>query len=149
MKVNRVKEMISSYHVFLGSVIDPRTRFSPLVFLPQLDLYEIAQRGASFSVVQDTFVVAAEHTRSGAWEATYGETRDPWQKLRVQALFRKFKAELKAQLKELKAQQQQQGQQEQLEQVQQQQQQQQWWAKEERLMPSLGQLQARQWQDVC
>ena len=51
-----------------------------------IDLYEVAQRGTPFSVLRDSFVVAAEHKRSSDWETTFGTGRDPAQKLRVQAL---------------------------------------------------------------
>eukprot|EP00850_Spirogloea_muscicola_P021316 SM000244S08551 [mRNA] locus=s244:58262:65729:- [translate_table: standard] len=57
-------------------------------------LYECAVKGMQFVVLREHFFVAAPHAKSSAWDRTFGQSKDPFQKLRIQGLYRHFKAAL-------------------------------------------------------
>eukprot|EP00850_Spirogloea_muscicola_P020195 SM000209S06374 [mRNA] locus=s209:144545:151960:+ [translate_table: standard] len=57
-------------------------------------LYECAVKGMQFVVLREHFLVAAPHAKSSAWDRTFGQSKDPFQKLRIQGLYRRFKAAL-------------------------------------------------------
>ena len=50
--------------------------------------------GFKFQVLPDGFLISMQHPHSEAWNKTFGKQRDETLKLRVDALYRKFKREL-------------------------------------------------------
>jgi len=56
-------------------------------------LYATAACGAKFVVQPRGFVVAHEHGKSGAWQATFGSKAHPLQRMRIAALYKRLKNE--------------------------------------------------------
>eukprot|EP00850_Spirogloea_muscicola_P023057 SM000325S12650 [mRNA] locus=s325:7630:15088:- [translate_table: standard] len=74
------------------SLYDPRFRGYGMNKIAHL--YECAVKGMQFVVLREHFFVAAPHAKSSAWDRTFGQSKDPFQKLRIQGLYRRFKAAL-------------------------------------------------------
>jgi len=57
-------------------------------------LYAVAAQGARFLVMPSHFVAAHEHPKSSSWQTIYGQNAEVVQRMRLAALWRRFKAEL-------------------------------------------------------
>jgi len=57
-------------------------------------LYAVATQGARFLVLPNHFVAAHEHAKSSSWQSIYGAEADVMHRMRLTALWRRFKAEL-------------------------------------------------------
>eukprot|EP00873_Tetraselmis_striata_P007743 jgi/Tetstr1/428007/TSEL_018080.t1 len=58
-------------------------------------LYASAAAGFRFTVAPEAFVAAFEHKKSRSWQATFGSDARAEQKVRISALYRRFKQELR------------------------------------------------------